>query len=62
MYSQAEEYQYGWYQKDLKKEPVFADFKANGQYCKSGLAFKQTIKTNNNDVIGSECVQTKKVT
>jgi hypothetical protein len=38
LYSQDHGTYFGWYSKDWKN-PTYEDFKYNGQYCKSGLAF-----------------------
>ena len=46
----------------MSQTPTYEDFKANGQYCKSGLAYKKNIESSGKMVIGSECVDTLKIT
>jgi len=38
LYSQDDGATFGWFSKD-PKQPQLADFKENGRYCKSGLAY-----------------------
>lgn len=39
MYKAKDDTKFGWYSKDLK-EPTEEDFKRNGRFCKSGLAYQ----------------------
>ena len=38
MYSQFVDFKFGWQSENLET-PTFEDYRFNGQYCKSGMAF-----------------------
>jgi hypothetical protein len=62
MYSQAEGYYYGWESLSKEAKPTYNDFKFNGQYCKSGLAFDnknyKECGSTNPSVVCAMCTKT----
>jgi len=54
MYSQFIDFNFGWYSED-NNNPTFEDYRLNGQYCKSGMAFY------NKDKNAGQCADTVKI-